>query len=285
VRVDTVDLLPELRAALVALLRDLDAGDWQRETACPGWTVADVARHMLAVELGNVSRRRDGHRVDPPPGADLPAWLDTFNQAWVDGARLLSPRVVTDLLDVAGGWFEEHATGLDPDAPGPPVWWVGPDPAPVWLDLAREYTERWVHQQQIREATGRPGLDGARHAGPVVATFVHALPGSLRGVDAAPGTTVDLAVTGDGGGTWHAARSPGGGWDLRAGSSPAPACRLAGTVGDMWRMYAAYPGVTLAATGDPALAAAATRGRAIITSDSPTDTEKHQVTRPDPPQG
>jgi uncharacterized protein (TIGR03083 family) len=265
-RVDTVDLLPDVRAGLVALLRDLDPADWDRDTACPGWTVADVARHLLGVELGNVSRRRDGHRVDPPPGADLPSWLDGLNEGWVRAARLLSPRVIADLLDVAGAWFEAHAAGLDLDAAGPPVWWVGPEPAPVWLDVAREYTERWVHQQQIRDATGRPGLDGARYAGPVIATFVHALPRSLAGAGAAPGALVDLVVTGEGGGTWHAVRDEAGGWDLRPGPSADPACALTGTVRDAWRMYAGDPGATLAATGDPALATAALGGRAVITS-------------------
>ncbi len=267
-RVDAAPLLPELRAGLVELLRGLGPPDWSRPTDCPGWTVADVAAHLLGVELANVSRRRDDHRIDPPPGADLPRWLDAFNESWVSAARRLSPRVLADLLDAAGAWFEAHVSGLDLDASGPPVWWAGPDPAPVWLDVAREYTERWVHQQQIRDATGRPGLDGPRHAGPVVATFVHALPRSLAAAPAAPGTTVDLVVTGPGGGTWHAARDPaaaGLGWDLRPGPSPAPACRLTGPVGDAWRLYAGYPDVTLAAEGDPALAAAAFGGRAIIT--------------------
>jgi hypothetical protein len=144
------------------------------------------------------------------------------------------------------------------------VWWAGPDPAPVWLDVAREYTERWVHQQQIRDATGRPGLADAEYVGPVVATFVHALPPSLAGVPAPPGTTVDLEVSGDGGGTWHAV-AVGPGWDLRPGASPTPACRLTAPAGDAWRLYAGYPGVTFTATGDPALAAAASGGRAIIT--------------------
>ena len=124
-----------------------------------------------------------------------------------------------------------------------------------------------MHQQQIRDATGRPGLDGPRHAGPVVATFVHALPRSLAAAPAAPGATVDLLVTGPGGGTWHAARDPaaaGLGWDLRPGPSPAP-LPADRSVGDAWRLYAGYPDVTLAAEGDPALAAAAFGGRAIIT--------------------
>jgi uncharacterized protein (TIGR03083 family) len=262
-RVDTAHLLPELRRSLVALVGDLDDEAWRRPTACPGWSVGDIAGHLLGVELGNVSRRRDGHRLDPAPGEDVGRWLAAFNDDWVRAARRLSPRVVAGMLDVAGAWFEQHVAQLDLDATGGSVWWVGPGPAPVWLDVAREYTERWVHQQQIRDATGRPGLRDARFAGPVIATFAHALPRSLAGTAAAEGTTVDLSFAGDGGGEWHARRVPDW-WSLRAGPSVSPACRLTGTVDDAWRLYAGYPGVTLAATGDRALATAVGQGRAII---------------------
>lgn len=48
---------------------------------------------------------------------------------------------------------------LDLNALGGPVEWAtGSDPAPAWLDIAREYMERYIHQRQIRDATGRPGL-------------------------------------------------------------------------------------------------------------------------------
>jgi hypothetical protein len=56
------------------------------------------------------------------------------------------------------------------------VSWVGPDPVPNWLDVAREYTERWTHQQQARDAVGMPGLREPTFMAPVLATFVHALP-------------------------------------------------------------------------------------------------------------
>lgn len=38
------------RADFVSLLLDLDPEDWQKPTPCPGWTVADVAAHVLAWE-------------------------------------------------------------------------------------------------------------------------------------------------------------------------------------------------------------------------------------------
>ena len=68
-RVDTVSLFGPLRRALVELLRATDHDGWNRPTVCPGWTVHDVALHLLGVEVGNVSRRRDGHIVPLPDGA------------------------------------------------------------------------------------------------------------------------------------------------------------------------------------------------------------------------
>jgi hypothetical protein len=40
----------------------------------------------------------------------------------------------------------------------------------MWLDIARDYTERWVHDQQIRDAVGRARLKD-RRKGPAVCGF------------------------------------------------------------------------------------------------------------------
>jgi hypothetical protein len=85
---------------------------------------------------------------------------------------------------------------------GGSVAWAGPAPAPRWLDMAREYTERWVHQEQIREAVGTEGLRDKQLFHPVLDTFVHALPHTYRAVTATEGTHVRIAVTGSGGGDW-----------------------------------------------------------------------------------
>jgi hypothetical protein len=45
-----------------------------------------------------------------------------------------------------------------------------------WLDIAREYTERWVHQQQICEAVNKPGLTEATMTQPVIVAFVYSTP-------------------------------------------------------------------------------------------------------------
>jgi uncharacterized protein (TIGR03083 family) len=155
-------LAPE-RAALLGMLEALDQARWAAPTVCPGWSVKDVVAHLLGDDLGLLSRRRD--RFTPPgaPGGQpgwqqLVAWLDRENQAWVEAARRLSPRLLRELLAVTGEATSRHLAGLDPFALEARVSWAGPGPHPNWLDVAREYTGRWTHQQQVRDAVGVPGL-------------------------------------------------------------------------------------------------------------------------------
>ncbi len=166
-----VGLFPELRHHLLELLAALSDEQWQRPTVCPGWSVKDVALHLLGGDIGNLARRRDGmgDAIAPyvPPGADLsaPATLVTavnaWNEDWVVATRRMSVHVVHDLLAVTGDALYTYYGGLNLMAIGSPVSWVGPEPAPVWLDIAREYTEQLMHQAQIRDAAGIPGIRAA----------------------------------------------------------------------------------------------------------------------------
>jgi uncharacterized protein (TIGR03083 family) len=264
-RVDARALVPRLRAELAALLTGLTAGDWALPTACPGWSVHDVAAHLLGVELGNVSVRRDRWRLGPAEGEDLDAWLNRFNQQWVDAARRISPALLIELIDLAGRRFEEHLATLDLDAAGGPVEWAtGSDPAPVWLDVAREYMERYVHQQQIRDATGRPPL-GAAFTGPVLETAAHALPRALDRVTRAAGTVVTFTAEGEGGGSWHVVRTAAG-WEL-ASATPAraAACQARTTVEGALKLYARDPSAPpLTWQGDREIAGALAGVKAVL---------------------
>ena len=77
-RVDARPLVPRLRSELAALLTSLTGGDWTQPTSCPGWSVHDVAAHLLGVELGNVSVRRDRWGLGPGEGENLDTWLNRF---------------------------------------------------------------------------------------------------------------------------------------------------------------------------------------------------------------
>ena len=177
-RVDVLHLLPEERRQLLEFLGGLSAEQWNLSTMCPGWNVGDIARHLLGDDLGRLSRTRDGFRQDSLADSNegLVPLVNRLNEQWVGALRRLSPRVVCDLLEVSSVWTQAHFATLDLEAIGSPVSWAGPDPAPIWLDIAREYTERWHHQQQMRDAVGAPGLLSRRMFAPVLSTFVFAMP-------------------------------------------------------------------------------------------------------------
>jgi len=237
-RIETVALFPELLDALVGLLRGLEPGDWARPTAAGSWSVKDVASHLLGGEVGILSRRRDGWTPGAPPGsfAELVALVNGLNRSWVEAAARLSPRLLTELLEHAGrqscAWF----ASLDPEAPGDSVDWAAPGPAPIWMELAREYTERWHHQQQIRDAVGRPGMSGARHLGPALDAFVRGVPRALAGTGRPEGTTLRLAVEGGLETAWTFRRERGG-WRLSDAAGDAPAATLALPADVAWRLF------------------------------------------------
>ncbi len=240
--IDVVDLFAGEREALLRLLASLSDTGWATPTVCPGWTVKDVALHLLGVDMANLSRRRDGFRAPDAQGpvgeahADLVAFLTRFNESWVEATRRLSPRLLCELLAFTDPAVVAYYRSLDLDALGEPVSWAGPQPAPVWLDVAREYTERWVHQQQIRDALQRPGLKEPRYVAPVLAAFVHGLPPALSTVAAPAGTRVRLVVSGPAGGVWLALR-PGDAWVLGQDEEGTAAATVTLDQETAWRLF------------------------------------------------
>ncbi len=212
--IDTRSLFAPERASLLDLLEILTPEQWQRPTVCDGWSVHDIALHLLWVDISNLSRRRDDYfgRSQDNPGnlSDLQAliaFVNGLNNNWVQGARRMSPQLVQSLLRVTGAEWAEWVSTVDITEMGDPVGWAGRDRAPVWLDIAREFTERWVHQQHIRDATGIPGADGRQFVRPVLGAFAMALPYALRDVPAQEGASARLTISGDGGGVWTAVRT------------------------------------------------------------------------------
>ncbi len=199
---DTAPLFAGLGGELLALLRSLSAEQWCWPTLCRAWQVRDIAAHLLDSGVRRISVDRDGHFA-PPPAApiasyqDLVVFLNRLNAEWVTAMRRVSPRALVDLLEVVERDLPGVFAALDPQARATfGVSWAGEDSSPVWFDVARELTERWHHQQQIRLAVGAPPLDDPRWSRPVLETFLRALPHRYREVSGAEGTALVLKIFG-----------------------------------------------------------------------------------------
>src|SRR5690242_19394070 len=149
----TSQLFPILEHKLVELLRSLSKEEWARPTIAKKWTVKDVAAHLLDGNLKRVSMQRDGFLglPAPPNGGyeDFIAFINRNNAEWVQAARRISPRTLVDLIEITSKDVAKLFASLDPQAPA--IWaviWAGEQQSANWFDIAREYTERWHHQQQ-----------------------------------------------------------------------------------------------------------------------------------------
>lgn len=220
-------LLRRVDGLLVDLLASLGPEEWDRPTVAGRWRVRDVAAHLLDTALRKLSLARDGWFVERPvigSAADLASFVHRLNGEGVAVYRRLSPAVLIAMMSEACRQSAEFHEGLDPFAAAPfGVSWAGEAQSLNWFDTARELTERWHHQQQIRLATGRAGLLVPELYHPVLDCFLRGLPHAYRAVTAAAGTMIRVEITGDCGGLWQLRRGeagwalvePAGHWDAR----------------------------------------------------------------------
>jgi hypothetical protein len=284
----TAPLYQPLHDELIALLEGLDARDWERPTIASSWQVRDVVAHLLEVDLRRLSVGRDGHRIDPgrriDSYADLVAFLNRLNAEWIVAARRFSPRVLIDLLRTSGPALARLVADLPPFAAAPfAVAWAGEAHSENWFDIGRDYTERWHHQMQIRDAVGAPGLLEARWLLPLLDLSMRALPRAYARVATGGDVSVTLrvgSVASDPEAAWTlrrltAAHTPDAdpqgqpGWQLWRGALPDATTTVRLDAETAWRLlYNAMPAADArqraVVEGDPALADPLFAARAVM---------------------
>ncbi len=242
----TAHLFTPLHRELMTLLAGLSPSDWQLKTVCSDWRVRDIVAHLLDGDIRRLSLVREGielpSRDSPIAGYhDLVAFLNELNADWIRATSRMSPRLLIDFLAITGPQVSEFLTGLDPnDMAKFPVAWAGEQESLNWFDIAREYTEKWHHQQQIRDAVGAPGLVSRYWLFPVLDTFMRVLPYTYRNTNARVGTAIAIRVTGEAGGDWALIRSSER-WLLYSGSGAGAACTIVLDQDAAWRLFTKQP--------------------------------------------
>src|SRR5438552_3940800 len=101
------ELFPELHTELVALLKSLDAEDWNKPTVAREWKVKDIVAHLLDTDIRRLSYQRDKLPLLTPETpiesyGDLVSFLNQLNAIWVKAARRISPEILIAFLEVTG---------------------------------------------------------------------------------------------------------------------------------------------------------------------------------------
>ena len=213
--IDVRHLFRPLDNQLIVLLQSLDTEDWHLPTVARLWSVKDVAAHLLDGNIRLLSIQRDRYYGEAPPSSpsfeELVGWLNGLNADWVKASRRISPGVLILLHQLTNDPVNTYYESLDLyDEAVFAVSWAGETTSLNWMHLAREYTEKWHHQQQIREATGRDGIMTREFFFPMIDTFLRGLPYTLRQTDAAADAVIKITITSDAGGDWYLKKSDTG---------------------------------------------------------------------------
>lgn len=216
--IPTLHLFPVLDKLLIELFTSLGPDDWNKPTVARLWTVKDVAAHLLDTNMRSISFAQ-GYEVAIAKQInsyhDLVAYLNELNATWVNAMKRVSPQLLIQQLESTGKQYIEHLNTLKPfEQAKYPVSWAGETTSLNWFDIAREYTEKWHHQQQIRDAVGVPGLMTKELFYPCIDTFMYALPHAYRNVDAAEGTVIKITVSSGIGGDWYLVKTVNK-WELQ----------------------------------------------------------------------
>lgn len=206
-----VDLLPALDRKLMELLRSLSPEEWEKQTVARLWKVKDVVAHMLDGNIRVLSMLRDNYHGQTPSNIksyqDLVDYLNDLNHDWVKAMKRVSPTMLVQMHHITGPLYCDYYRSLNPhDQATWAVSWAGDSVSPNWKHIAREYTEKFLHQQQIRDAVGKPGIMTREFFYPFIDTFMLGLSQAYRNTPAQDGIAVKVTITSDMGGSWMVVR-------------------------------------------------------------------------------
>ena len=239
--IETLPLFPLLDKKLIELLRSLTAEEWNAPTVAKLWNVKDVASHLLDGNLRALSTSRDGYFGEKAENIhsyqDLVDFLNQLNISWTTATKRLSPQILIQLLETTGQAYYEHLQTLNPfDKAVFSVAWAGEETSQNWFHIAREYTEKFLHQQQIRDAVGKQGIMTKEFYYPFLDIFMRALPYTFRDVHAAFGTVVTIEVLTDIGGQWNILKTESG-WQLNKELNLEPDAHVAIDPDTAWKLF------------------------------------------------
>ncbi|MCP4223668.1 MAG: maleylpyruvate isomerase family mycothiol-dependent enzyme [Actinomycetia bacterium] len=175
---------------------NLTPREWHASASLPGWVVFDVYAHIIGTESSLEGEDLPDGKLDVASFDHVRNEIGTFNEIWIEALSSLNPQAMMDrfrsitakrLISLAAMTEEE----FEAETSTP----VGP--APYWRFMQIRVFDCWMHEQDIREALGRPGHERGPCAEAALDEVERAL-GYIVGkkVGAIDGASVTFELTG-----------------------------------------------------------------------------------------
>jgi uncharacterized protein (TIGR03083 family) len=133
------------------LVRSIEPGEWDRPTRCAGWTVGDIARHLIGTFADVVAGRMDGLGTPEVTEREVAERAGRTPTELADECADVR-KAVAGMLPL----FDDAAWAAP--APGGFEGSLGDGVEALWYDT-------WLHADDIRQALGRPTEIGSGLAG------------------------------------------------------------------------------------------------------------------------
>lgn len=149
-----VAALEEVWSAMADLGAELPSADWDRESACPGWTVRDLYSHVVGTELMLLGRSDpDGDIGDL---AHVHNDIGRMNEQSVARRRDRSgAEVLAEFVSVTHERLDALRAMSEADFDAESFTPAGPDTYGRFMQI--RVFDCWIHEQDVRAAVGRPG--------------------------------------------------------------------------------------------------------------------------------
>ncbi len=194
-RLSVVECLSKEWEAIDELLSELGEEDWAAP-ALPGWTVQDAVAHLVGTESMLSGETPPSPDFDVAELEHVRNQIAVANELWVESYRSKQgPQMLDAFRDVTAR-RRQALDGMSPDQFEEPSWTpVGPGTYERFMEI--RVFDCWVHEQDIRNAVGRPGHESGPCAEASLNEIVRAL-GFIVGKKAgAPdGSSVTFELTG-----------------------------------------------------------------------------------------
>ncbi|MCF8530271.1 MAG: maleylpyruvate isomerase family mycothiol-dependent enzyme [Candidatus Nanopelagicales bacterium] len=191
---DPVSTYQEAMQDVIDLLSSVETSQWSMPTSCPGWSIADIAAHLIDLDVMVAGTERISHEPNWETLPHVTNPSQQFTERGVDYRRGTPPeQLLGDLSSASTTLVATTAAGGSPSIKIP---WVKDE-----ISLDQFYSMRtfdtWTHEQDIRLALGLPGHLGSNPARMSAQRMISSLPLIWgKKVGAPPGAALTLTLTG-----------------------------------------------------------------------------------------
>lgn len=193
-----VAALEEVWAETGRLLDELADDEWSKPTPLPRWDVRDIVAHMIGTESALAGDPTPDVALDRDPALSALGENAEENERWLESMRTATPERMRERFSTITSRrlgslrsLTAHEWDTSSFAPLPHFTYE--------MVMYTRVLDCWIHEQDIRDATGRPGHDSGLAVDCTLDAMGFSM-GLVVGTNAEiePGNSVTFALTQDG---------------------------------------------------------------------------------------